>query len=170
MTAVVASGVAQAFVTRLGVKPVLTFGLLMTLGGLIWFTFISVDGSYVGDLLGGFLLMLWLPHVPVPAWAARAAGVLAGASLFIYLTHWQVYPHLEVDHPLLATLASFAVGIVVWRAYGVLVARARRLVRSARRAGRGTTRLAPLSSRHARLHGRRPDRGRTRLVPQARRG
>ena len=69
-------------------------------------------------VLGGFLMMLWLPHVPVPAWAARTAGVLAGASLFIYLTHWQVYPPLEdAGHPWLALAASLAVGI----AYGRVV-------------------------------------------------
>ena len=69
-------------------------------------------------VLGGFLLMLWLPHVPVPAWLARAAGVLAGASLFIYLTHWQVYPPLEdAGHRWLALAASLIVGI----AYGRVV-------------------------------------------------
>ena len=69
-------------------------------------------------VLGGFLLMLWLPHVTVPARLARAAGVLAGASLFIYLTHWQVYPPLEdAGHQWLALAASLVVGI----AYGRVV-------------------------------------------------
>ncbi|MBL0748649.1 AMP-binding protein [Nocardioides baculatus] len=69
-------------------------------------------------VLGGFLAMLWLPHVSVPAWVARAAGVLAGASLFIYLTHWQVYPALEdAGHQWLALAASLVVGI----AYGRVV-------------------------------------------------
>ncbi len=69
-------------------------------------------------VLGGLLLMLWVPHVRVPTRLARAAGVLAGASLFIYLTHWQVYPPLEDSgHQWLALGASLAVGI----AYGRLV-------------------------------------------------
>jgi hypothetical protein len=69
-------------------------------------------------VLGGFLLVLWLPHVSLPPWLARAAGVLAGASLFIYLTHWQVYPPLEdAGHPWLALGVSLAVGI----AYGRVV-------------------------------------------------
>jgi acyl-CoA synthetase (AMP-forming)/AMP-acid ligase II len=68
-------------------------------------------------VLGGFLLMLWVPHVAVPAPLARAAGVLAGASLFIYLTHWQVYPPLEdAGHQWLALVASLTVGIAYARA------------------------------------------------------
>ncbi len=69
-------------------------------------------------VLGGFLLMAWVPHVRLPQWLARAAGVLAGASLFVYLTHWQVYPGLEdAGHPWLALVASVTVGI----AYGRVV-------------------------------------------------
>ena len=63
-------------------------------------------------VLGGFLLMLWRPHLPVTPLLARVAGVLATASLFIYLTHWQVYPHLEdTGHRWLALVASLTVGI-----------------------------------------------------------
>ena len=69
-------------------------------------------------VLGGFLVMVWLPHVRVPTLVARVAGVLAGASLFIYLTHWQVYPPLEdAGHQWLALTASLVVGI----AYGRVV-------------------------------------------------
>lgn len=68
-------------------------------------------------VLGGFLMMLWLPHVRLPKWLARAAGILAGASLFIYLTHWQVYPALEdAGHQWLALVASLTVGIAYARA------------------------------------------------------
>jgi L-alanine-DL-glutamate epimerase-like enolase superfamily enzyme len=43
---------------------------------------------------------------------AKVAGVLATASLFIYLTHWQVYPALEdAGHQWLALVASLTVGI-----------------------------------------------------------
>lgn len=63
-------------------------------------------------VLGGFLLLLWRPHVPITSLLARIAGVLATASLFIYLTHWQVYPPLEdAGHPWLALVASLTVGI-----------------------------------------------------------
>lgn len=69
-------------------------------------------------VVGGFLLMLWVPHVRVPTRVAQGAGVLAAASLFIYLTHWQVYPPLEDSgHQWLALAASLTVGI----AYGRVV-------------------------------------------------
>lgn len=69
-------------------------------------------------VLGGILLMLWVPAVRVPTPLARAAGTLAAASLFVYLTHWQVYPALEdAGHRWTALAASLAVGI----AYGRLV-------------------------------------------------
>ncbi len=62
----------------------------------------------------GVAALVLLPSVRVPRRLVGTLSVLASSSLFVYLTHWQVYPHLEVDHPLLATLASFAVGIAAW--------------------------------------------------------
>jgi EmrB/QacA subfamily drug resistance transporter len=76
LTAVAASGAAQALVTRLGVKPVLAFGMAMILGGLIWFTQISADGTYVADLLGGFLMIgVGLGFSFVPVSIAALGGV-----------------------------------------------------------------------------------------------
>ena len=65
-------------------------------------------------VIAGMLLLVWVASVRVPSWAARAAGVLASASLYIYLAHWQVYPHLEDRFPLAATLLSLAAGIAFW--------------------------------------------------------
>ena len=42
--------------------------------------------------------------------AARRSGVLAAASLYIYLAHWQVYPRLEDAFPLLATALGLGIG------------------------------------------------------------
>jgi acyl-CoA synthetase (AMP-forming)/AMP-acid ligase II len=75
---------------------------------------------------GGLLALVWVRAISVPRWVARAVGLLASSSLFVYLTHWQVYPYLEVDHPYLATAASFAVGIATWRAYTALDVRGSR--------------------------------------------
>ena len=76
--------------------------------------------GFFGDLrrellvVAGAALVLWLPTVRIPRSLTPVLSTLAGASLMTYLTHWQVYPHLEVDHPLLATLASLSVGIGAW--------------------------------------------------------
>jgi acyl-CoA synthetase (AMP-forming)/AMP-acid ligase II len=67
-------------------------------------------------VVAGMLLLVWLPAVRVPDWLARPAGVLAAASLYIYLVHWQIYPHLEDHFPLLATLLSLASGVAFWQA------------------------------------------------------
>ena len=65
-------------------------------------------------VVGGAVLLAWVATVRVPRAVGRVVGVLASSSLYIYLTHWQVYPHLEDRFPLLAVLASFAVGIAYW--------------------------------------------------------
>ena len=46
-------------------------------------------------VVAGMLMLVWVGSVRVPSWFARVAGVLASASLYIYLAHWQVYPYLE---------------------------------------------------------------------------
>jgi EmrB/QacA subfamily drug resistance transporter len=76
LTAIVASGAAQALVTKAGVKPVLTMGMLLLAGGLLWFTQVSVDGSYAVDLLPGFFLVgVGLGFSFVPVSIAALAGV-----------------------------------------------------------------------------------------------
>lgn len=48
---VISAGGASQLVTRVGPKPVLVSGLVLTTIGLVLFTQISADGSYVGDVL-----------------------------------------------------------------------------------------------------------------------
>lgn len=83
----------------------------------------------------GLVLLVWVASLPVPAFLAGAVGTVASASLFVYLTHWQVYPPIEEVSPPLAIVASFAVGLAAWwawgRATGWLSARRRRGSRSA---------------------------------------
>jgi EmrB/QacA subfamily drug resistance transporter len=50
-TIIFSAGAASQLVTRLGFKPVLMVGLLLTTAGLLWFTQISAGGSYVADIL-----------------------------------------------------------------------------------------------------------------------
>lgn len=63
-------------------------------------------------ILAGVLVLLWVPRLPVPAPLAPAVAVVAGASLFVYLTHWQVYPLVRPVDPWLAVVVSIAVGVL----------------------------------------------------------
>lgn len=81
----------------------------------------------------GLLLLIWLPAVPLPRLLVPAVGTLAGASMFIYLTHWQVYPSLENHVPWLATLLSLAVGVVAWKLYALASSRLSAMGRARRR-------------------------------------
>ncbi len=75
-TAIIWSAVAAQLVTRIGVKPVLTVGMTMLTGGLVYFTQVSVGGSYLGDLLPGFLLIgVGIGFSFVPISIAALAGV-----------------------------------------------------------------------------------------------
>lgn len=65
-------------------------------------------------ILAGILLLVWLPSVRVPALIAGTAALLADASLFTYLLHWQVYP-LFGQHHLVALFASLAAGVAAAR-------------------------------------------------------
>jgi EmrB/QacA subfamily drug resistance transporter len=75
-TAIVWSGVAGQLVTRVGVKPVLVIGMAALTAGLLFFTQVSVDGSYVSDLLPGFLILgVGIGFSFVPISIAALAGV-----------------------------------------------------------------------------------------------
>ncbi|MDG4664856.1 AMP-binding protein [Mycobacterium sp. 236(2023)] len=63
-------------------------------------------------VLGGLALLIWLPALRCPSGVAVAAGVVAEASLVIYLTHYQVYP-LFADHRLSGVVASIVVGVAL---------------------------------------------------------
>jgi MFS family permease len=68
-------------VTRIGVKPVLVAGMAFLTAGLVYFTQVSVDGSYLGDLLPGFLLIgFGIGFSFVPISIAALAGVQASEA------------------------------------------------------------------------------------------
>jgi len=75
-TAILWSAVAAQLVTRVGVKPVLALGMTALTAGLVFFTQVSVGGSYVTDLLPGLLLIgLGIGFSFVPISIAALAGV-----------------------------------------------------------------------------------------------
>jgi len=60
----------------------------------------------------GLALLIWLPAIRCPSALTVVAGVLAEASLLIYLVHYQVYP-LFGDHRLLGVVASLLTGVAM---------------------------------------------------------
>jgi MFS family permease len=75
-TAIVWSAVAAQLVTRVGVKPVLVTGMTALTLGLLYFTRVSVGGSYLGDLMPGFLIIgVGIGFSFVPISIAALAGV-----------------------------------------------------------------------------------------------
>ena len=80
-------------------------------------------------VIGGVLLLIWASSLPVPRWLVGVVSTLAGASFFTYLTHWQIYPDIETYSPLLATVTSLIVGVVVWKGYTYSTSRGRALIK-----------------------------------------
>jgi EmrB/QacA subfamily drug resistance transporter len=93
-TAIVWSTVAAQLVNRVGVKPVIVAGMALLTAGLLYFTQVSVGGSYLGDLLPGFLLIaagLGFSFVPISI--AALAGVPsdeAGLASGLFNTSQQI--------------------------------------------------------------------------------
>ena len=80
-TSIVWANVAAQLVTRVGVKPVLTAGMVFLTAGLVYFAQVSPGGSYVGDLLPGFLLIgiaLGFSFVPI---SIAALVLIRGSEL-----------------------------------------------------------------------------------------
>jgi EmrB/QacA subfamily drug resistance transporter len=74
-TAVIWANVAAVAVNRVGVKPALILGMSLLTVGLLYFTQVSVDGSYWADLFPGFLILgLAIPFAFVPLTIAALAG------------------------------------------------------------------------------------------------
>ena len=64
-------------------------------------------------VLAGLALLIWLPAIRCPAAFTLAAGIIAEASLYTYLTHYQVIQLFKGIHPLLGVTASIIVGVAV---------------------------------------------------------
>jgi EmrB/QacA subfamily drug resistance transporter len=76
-TTVVVAALSQWLTTKIGPRIVMAAGLALNTGGLIWYAQIPVHGSYVRDLLGGYLLVgfgLALAFIPVSIAALAGVG------------------------------------------------------------------------------------------------
>jgi EmrB/QacA subfamily drug resistance transporter len=73
---IISAGVASQIVTRIGFKPILAVGMGLVAAGLLWFSQISVDGSFAADVLGPSLLAaVGLGFAFVPQTIAAMSGV-----------------------------------------------------------------------------------------------
>ena len=115
--------------------------LIVAMAAVVSVTGFFGDAQREAIVLAGVLLLLLDRALPLPRLVARAVQVVAAASLWIYLTQWQVYPGLEdAGHPYLAVLAAMAVGIVAHLVWG-------RALRG--RVHLGLRRVLPLRSAHS---------------------
>jgi EmrB/QacA subfamily drug resistance transporter len=74
----VAGGMASQLVTRIGTRPVVVAGCLIASAGIYFVSRVPLNGSYLGDLLPGFVVMsLGAGMVFVSVTAAANAGVSA---------------------------------------------------------------------------------------------
>jgi predicted MFS family arabinose efflux permease len=107
-SAILWSGVAAQLVTRIGVKPVLVTGMVALTSGLVYFTQVSVHGTYLRDLLPGFLLVgVGLGFSFVPISIAALAGVRhaeAGLASGLFNTTQQIGGALGIA--VLSTIAT----------------------------------------------------------------
>jgi EmrB/QacA subfamily drug resistance transporter len=77
-TVIPVAGLSQALVTRIGVRPVLTVGLALITGGMLWYAQIPVHGHFASNLLPGYLLVgVGMAFAFIPMSIAALAGVEA---------------------------------------------------------------------------------------------
>jgi MFS family permease len=73
---ILSAGIASQLVTKVGFKPILATGMGLITLGLLWFTQISADGTYLADILGPSLLAgIGLGFAFVPVTIAAVSGV-----------------------------------------------------------------------------------------------
>ncbi|MEV0175903.1 AMP-binding protein [Streptomyces sp. NPDC050803] len=77
----------------------------------------TIPGLFPGEpfrnavVVAGFVVLVWVRTLPSTERVNKVAGVLASSSLYIYLTHWQIYPLIDDFSGWLALLASLLFGI-----------------------------------------------------------
>jgi EmrB/QacA subfamily drug resistance transporter len=90
----ISSGIASQLFARLGTRPIIVAGALISAGAVYWLSRIPVDGSYLGDLLPGLLIMSFglgfgfvgvntAANAGVPADKAGLAAALVNTSTWL---------------------------------------------------------------------------------------
>jgi EmrB/QacA subfamily drug resistance transporter len=76
VTIIISAGIASTLVTRTGYKPILATGMGLIAAGLVWFSQIDADGTFLADILGPSLLAaVGLGFAFVPQTIAAVSGV-----------------------------------------------------------------------------------------------
>lgn len=76
VTIILSAGIASQLVTKVGFKPILAAGMALIAAGLLWFSRISADGSFLVDILGPSLLAaVGLGFSFVPVTIAAVSGI-----------------------------------------------------------------------------------------------
>lgn len=106
-----ASALRRDMVNRLAAMVIVSIAVLMHHG---W----TSASAYI---CGGCALLLFWPEIEVPAPVKRLVGEVAGASMFMYLSHYHVKSLVtRLFHepmPWVALFSAIAIGIVFARAY-----------------------------------------------------
>jgi EmrB/QacA subfamily drug resistance transporter len=75
---IISAGVSSQLLSRIGTRPLIVGGSLVTAGGVYWLSRVPVDGSFLDDLLPGMMVMsLGVGAVFVAVTTAANAGVPA---------------------------------------------------------------------------------------------
>ncbi|GAA3523969.1 AMP-binding protein [Aeromicrobium panaciterrae] len=72
-------------------------------------------------LLVGLMVVIWVPLIPVPRFVIRPLGLIAGATLFIFVSHFQTTPGLIDVNPWFALVVGIVFGVVLERAWSYAV-------------------------------------------------
>jgi non-ribosomal peptide synthetase component E (peptide arylation enzyme) len=76
----------------------------------------------------GMVLLVWSRDIPLPRAAIRPIAVVAAASMWIYLSHFRIWPPLDRNLPAgVAYLLTVLAGIAIWRASTLVTPLARRV-------------------------------------------
>ena len=80
-TVIPVAGLSQALVTKLGPRPVMTIGLALITGGMLYYTQIPTHGSFGTALLPGYLMVgVGMAFSFIPMSIAALAGVSHGEA------------------------------------------------------------------------------------------
>jgi EmrB/QacA subfamily drug resistance transporter len=120
VTIIISAGVASQLVTRLGHKPVLVGGMVLVAVGLLLFSSVSPDGSFLSDVLPASLIAaagLGFSFVPVTiASQTGVQGEDAGLASGLINTSQQIGGALGLA--VLSTIATSKTGDVLAGAHG----------------------------------------------------